>query len=440
MKWLKRSLWLAAWGVWVWLGFGLARELPRDLEVVCKLPVDQADYQIGFLKGTDHVAVVRRTDTWEPLISVFDAATGELIRETKSPLFRGFAWFPDDGDDPPLVYANVFETIPPGHDRGLREYNLATGVWRKVCDEHHNIVGIDPRTRIALCIKPNVVVSAFTFLDLETGKPLFVREVPSGWGAIPLAQIIKDAGVAVLPLAIWEKGAPRGEAVKLEIWRLGPPVTLERTINVTGHQSLLNDTPGGLLALPRDGTPSALDVYDLKANRWIYRGPSDAYDHPNSKYSGNAWTLSPTGKTATNGLGIWNIETGRRIWKASFHEIGMPDRKGGIRVLEQWYRVWEKWLPDFIFETYAWRDIDDGKLLLRAAIVQPSFPSELNDARTLAVAQDGTVYRMPPPINWKLLAICQSILASPLVFLWALHRWRAARLQRALASIPSVQP
>src|SRR6476660_10364094 len=36
---IKRICWITAWGVWLWLGFGLYRELPRDLgRVVCKLP------------------------------------------------------------------------------------------------------------------------------------------------------------------------------------------------------------------------------------------------------------------------------------------------------------------------------------------------------------------------------------------------------------------
>jgi hypothetical protein len=30
MRWLKRSLWISAWGVWAWLGVGLYRQLPRE--------------------------------------------------------------------------------------------------------------------------------------------------------------------------------------------------------------------------------------------------------------------------------------------------------------------------------------------------------------------------------------------------------------------------
>src|SRR5262245_2431773 len=30
-RWLPRSLWLAAWSFWLWLGFGLHRELPRQV-------------------------------------------------------------------------------------------------------------------------------------------------------------------------------------------------------------------------------------------------------------------------------------------------------------------------------------------------------------------------------------------------------------------------
>jgi len=35
---LPHFLWLAAWSFWLWLGFGLYRELPRDLgPVVCQV-------------------------------------------------------------------------------------------------------------------------------------------------------------------------------------------------------------------------------------------------------------------------------------------------------------------------------------------------------------------------------------------------------------------
>ena len=47
--WLSRSLWLAAWSFWLWLGFGLYRELPRELgPVVCRLPMNEAESTIGF--------------------------------------------------------------------------------------------------------------------------------------------------------------------------------------------------------------------------------------------------------------------------------------------------------------------------------------------------------------------------------------------------------
>jgi hypothetical protein len=56
MKWLKRTLWVAAWGVWVWCGFGLARELPRDLgPVLTRLQLTKNESVIGILSGGDIV-------------------------------------------------------------------------------------------------------------------------------------------------------------------------------------------------------------------------------------------------------------------------------------------------------------------------------------------------------------------------------------------------
>jgi len=45
---------------------------------------------------------------------------------------------------------------------------------------------------------------------------------------------------------------------------------------------------------------------------------------------------------------------------------------------------------------------------------------------SLVAGNQGAIYRAPP-VNWPILALCQTILALPLVFLWAVLRWRRRR-------------
>jgi hypothetical protein len=54
-----------------------------------------------------------------------------------------------------------------------------------------------------------------------------------------------------------------------------------------------------------------------------------------------------------------------------------------------------------------------------ATIHRSSFcPRHWNSSGTLAVDFDASVHRLPYVVNWPLLALCQTILAMPLVLLW----------------------
>src|SRR5262249_11519160 len=81
-RWLPPILWLLAWSFWVRLGFGLARELPRDLTPTTRLGmVWGSDKLLGFLPGDDAIA----TQGPEDWIRIWDAHTGEKINEWPGP-------------------------------------------------------------------------------------------------------------------------------------------------------------------------------------------------------------------------------------------------------------------------------------------------------------------------------------------------------------------
>jgi len=76
--------------------------------------------------------------------------------------------------------------------------------------------------------------------------------------------------------------------------------------------------------------------------------------------------------------------------------------------------------------TFAIHSLADGRLLCRLRQIPIWVTS---DAR-LCVDDEVTVRSLPPPPNWGLLAICQAILALPIVLLWAVLRWQRRRMRQ----------
>lgn len=131
---------------------------------------------------------------------------------------------------------------------------------------------------------------------------------------------------------------------------------------------------------------------------------------------------------------LWNVRTGQRLWRRDpkFEAVlrrDLPD--GRFAVLEDW-KVWcERFGVTTEWTTVAVRSMDSGGVDFR--VWDFPFGEEcVSDDWTLAVDRDGAIHRTPPPHNWRLLAICQSVVAAPMILLWVAlqwRRWRAARRQ-----------
>jgi hypothetical protein len=118
MKWLKRCLWLAAWSVWLWLGFGLYLGLPRNQgTAIGRIPLKTNEYVRGFLGNTHNVIIEEPTPSggrgW---FDVYDIHSGDrrALTECEKQRNRG----PWKG---PLAY------LPQFSSPRRREYNFRTG-------------------------------------------------------------------------------------------------------------------------------------------------------------------------------------------------------------------------------------------------------------------------------------------------------------------------
>ena len=83
---------------------------------------------------------------------------------------------------------------------------------------------------------------------------------------------------------------------------------------------------------------------------------------------------------------------------------------------------------NWALRTDALRDLNTGALISR---YRPDAPDRTftNSTGTMLVV-GSYVRELPPRVNWPLLALCQAILALPLVLTWLALRWRRKRRLR----------
>ena len=155
---------------------------------------------------------------------------------------------------------------------------------------------------------------------------------------------------------------------------------------------------------------------------------------------GPEWILPPDPDLVLHGIApgtLSDLDTGAILWQAGPLEE-LDGQLGGdaFLVRERWHRLWERWFPGFKYETRACRSLETGELRFRLDPDTDFDPRRCNLDRTVIVMPDGAIHPYTLEPNLPLLAICQSILALPLVMLRAVLRWRRKRRLR----LASVQP
>lgn len=183
------------------------------------------------------------------------------------------------------------------------------------------------------------------------------------------------------------------------------------------------------VAWAADGHADWIDVYDLEVDRMVFSYPPDrsgpAVGSENSRplIFGDEHTLFAASR-------IWDIGTGEEISPRRTREVVRAVDEGGwIENSEEWDDVVWNLMP---IRTFVLRRAENGEFVQRTW--HPTLIQRSRDGALFFNYEDGAVHRLPPRVNYPLLALCQTILATPLVLLWAVLRWRRNRRMR-LASV-----
>jgi hypothetical protein len=457
MTLVKRIFWLAAWSVWLWLGLGLYRELPRDLgPVVCKLKVKGAERALGFLADGRKFATQTGSGNREkPEVQLWDATNGAFLRTISvpsSPMSRmwpewcrlshsclfGYGMDQVNSGVTALEWAIDLET---GRQIDLGECRRAVFHPKRslaVVFERQSRRILDRRRREA----PQH--EELRLIDLSTG------EVVLSWpdaSAAADGTWLSDKPIFVGNDRIAIPASKQGKRHRMEIWKLDELGSAPQIVD-----GLRIDGPsvGGSerrVAFQRGvGDAARSRVFDLHLGREIFETPSLGDD---GEMEVRTWGWEPELRLDSSGRGLlnpnfnvlWDVESGRKLWRGGIRlDRNKQDRPGSVgryasaeidsippdrfETIETWYYRLGSWSGEK--KVWAVRNLRDASLVYRCWNPTTKQPYSSPDGR-LVVERDWNVHELPPRVNYPLLALCQTILALPLVLLWAVLRWRGKR-------------
>jgi hypothetical protein len=421
MKWFKRSLWLLAWACWIWLGFGLYRELPRRLgPLVRQLPITPSESVLGFVGDTSLVAILPGQLYRNEQVKLLDAKTGAFVREIVfKPLWtrefgatsraHGMAFV--HGDDGKLM-------------SGFHQLNLLTGEWKRLSRKPVRMHDFHP-TRSWLAFHesapPVDKPKPITVLDWKTGAELFVRPSHPDRHPVGAAFFLGESDRLAVPVVESPSEYRYDKPTDFEIWRIGTPSVLEKVVRLPRFGAVARATSSGRVAIfVLDETSSHAEVYDLLGQRLLFSTP------PTPRETGGGFRnnshLSECGRTIMDGQPprIWHVDDGSPRWEPTGYHLPL--------VYDSWnaYGVVEVWSVPRLrgWNTVAVRDFGTGGLRYRCWENEGQIRFSNRDG-TLGIDDVGRVFELPYRVDWPLLALSQIVLALPLVLLWtALCVWK----------------
>jgi hypothetical protein len=478
MRHVKRLHWLAAWGVWVWLGFGLHHQLPRELgpQVIAlstAMNGVKESKPIGFVGEHDLIACRVTDANGNRQVVLTNARTGSVTGNCKMPFLSAshFDWRRDAWS---LASDDVLrDTLQFGTLLGeeSNENDPFYGVYAlDVLADKRRRLSTRPASRMSLHpTKPWVAIvdgergsipDRVIVADYRTAELLFELKLSISSPIQDRPFFITGTDSIVVPRFFrFENNSTNGR-MEMQRWKIARPGVLEDSLHSASwpsHTSLLASS-NGRLAFPgcfSSRSPDAewFDVFDFNEGRNLSSAPTN--ERPTPSTAGNSrWTdsrpvgIAPSGRNVlTRGYaiplpppavgknkpweGLHEAGTGRTLWQASAAETVVDSRADdSFLVHEVWHEFWKQWIPNFKFETATRRSLETGETMYRMPMSIRFDPRDVNADRSLVLLADGSVHTWPLEVNWILLAVCQGILATPLIFLWAILRWRRRRAAR----------
>jgi len=470
MPHLRRLLWLLAWIVWAWLGYGLYRELPRD-------PVSvESTWEFGanqrflcWLPGEPTAITIEDGDADSPsMVRSWDALTGRLKSE-----FSG----PGDVIDRPDCYCLprhgllLCDARPelPGKpaSQNWSVLDLKTGAWLDLPCKKGDGGGVvfaptkplavfhhDQRRRLPRRSGESTDRYEQDWLvlvvDLTTGR--IALRLTNGVGGQPFRDLFSPPIFAgddaiVLETRVPSSGfdAKSNLRNRVEYWRFDSPATPS---SVWLGMRMREDPVAsrtGRVAWHRIGTrPEEIDVVDLATGKTLLHVPPPGERQPPEMKDGMivvhsyypAPVLSLDGRTIQlpSENAVRDVDTGTVLWKEREGErAGTADPLGTLEIAEEWPPLFNGWPRNL--KTYALRDLRTMRLLQRTWVSTAAQVGRPPSTDTWLLDDNRNVCRLPATANYPLLLLSQSILALPLILLWALLRWcRKRRLRLASAT------
>ena len=133
---------------------------------------------------------------------------------------------------------------------------------------------------------------------------------------------------------------------------------------------------------------------------------------------------------------LWDVDAGRRLWRRTDVSVETRPSAGLFSVYEDWRTHLDLFgsMGETLPTTTAVRDIETAALLYRHW--GDDFLACVSPDGERAADKYGRVYALPVGANLLLLALCQALLALPIVVVWSVLRWRRKHRPGSASVVP----
>jgi hypothetical protein len=441
MTLFKRTLWLVAWSVWLWLGFGLARQLPMNATVVCRLNLDKSEIPQCFINdGCEFVSILQGRE-----VRIRDVESGAITRryEVSKHAYTTMGVEPSHR----FPFLATCGKLRPNWPKDRDPYELAildlrNGTWTDVSGIYAGGRALHSEKPWCICWGKDGQV---TVVDIVAGRVVFQRnrKVSSNEPVGPGEPFFLGDDRLAIPLR-WHP-SDGGAKYALEIWKiLDPSQPFSRFEEVAVYSGAVASADGSriLSGVERNGASVNSEVFDVNLGRHVLpkEGPTGEIESVPGEWSraissdGRSFLETAASAEETR---LYNVESASPIWHADHNESAFVDKGYSDRFVthEDWN--FERFGWKYKLETWTVRSLKDESLLFRCwAPPLGRYVTTAADGQLFCVHHTREVHRLPFRVNWPLLALCQTILALPLVLLWAVLQWRRRRRLRMASVTP----